>query len=77
MREIARFASELTPSQPFGACEGKFWGTLAASWQNSEMYTVVPQTVLALRGSNGVGIEGAMFGGWICSWTRSLIFVAI
>ena len=37
----------------------------------------IPQTVLALRGSNGVGIEAAMAGGWIRSWTCPLIFVAI
>ena len=38
---------------------------------------IIPQTVLALRGSHGVGIEGAMDGGWIRSRWRSLIFVAI
>ena len=37
----------------------------------------VPQTVLALRGSHGVGIEGAMAGLRIRAWTRPLIFVAI
>ena len=39
--------------------------------------TNIPQTVLALRGSNGVGIEAAMAGGWIRPWARPLIFVAI
>ena len=37
----------------------------------------IHQTVLALRGSHGVGIEAAMAGGWIRSWTRPLIFAAI
>ena len=43
----------------------------------TELRSDIPQTVLALRGSNGVGIEAAMAGGWIRSWTRPLIFVAI
>ena len=38
---------------------------------------IVPQTVLALRGSHGVGIEAAMDGLWIRPRRRSLIFVAI
>ena len=38
---------------------------------------IFPQTVLALRGSHGVGIEGAMAGARIRSWTPPLIFVAI
>ena len=38
---------------------------------------IVPQTVLALRGSHGVGIEGAMVVARIRPWTPPLIFVAI
>ena len=38
---------------------------------------IISQTVLALRGSHGVGIEAAMVGGWICAWTPSLTFVDI
>ena len=34
-----------------------------------------PQTVLALRGSHGVGVEGAMAGVRIRPWTRPLIFL--
>ena len=38
---------------------------------------VIPQTVLALRGSDGVAKEGAMVPSWVRSWTRSLIFLVI
>ena len=37
----------------------------------------IPQTVLALKGFDGVAEEGAMVGLRIRSWTRSLIFAAI
>ena len=43
----------------------------------SALFDIVPQRVLALRGSHGVGIEGAMMGLRIRPWTRPLIFVAI
>ena len=40
-------------------------------------FVEIPQTVLALRGSRGVGIEGAMDPLWIRARTPPLIFAAI
>ena len=39
--------------------------------------TIIPQTVLALRGSDGVAKEGAMVGQRIRARMRPLIFVVI
>ena len=38
---------------------------------------IFPQTELAMRGSNGVGLEGAMKSGWECSRIPSPIFAVI
>lgn len=38
---------------------------------------VIPQTELAMRGSNGVGLEGAMKSLRECPRTPSLIFAVI
>ena len=40
-------------------------------------YHIIPQTELAMRGSNGVGLEGAMKSLRECSLTRPPIFAAI
>ena len=44
--------------------------TRESYYQKSIKY-LMPQTVLALRGSYGVGIEAAMVPLWIRAWTRS------
>ena len=40
-------------------------------------FCIIPQTELAMRGSNGVGLEGAMKSVWERSRIRSLIFAVI
>ena len=43
----------------------------------AHMHSIIPQTELAMRGSNGVGLEGAMKSSVERSRIRSLIFAVI
>ena len=60
--------------EPPGSLLGAFvWGLTLGSYY----HIIIPQTELAMGGSNGVGLEGAMKSVRECSLTRSPIFAAI